>query len=170
MGKTNQETKEIAKKFCAGEDIKFSDAVDEESQDFIRICMTRDPKDRATFDQIKAHAFLKDLDMKKALTHKLETKYKPGITVNAKSVVALHMSKEEDRKIKKSTKVDPENTIPRFQFVSRTHHRKAMTKAFDYMYAKADEFNALPDFDIAVENDVTVPVKAQGGGGCCVIS
>ena len=65
VGKTDKSTKENNKLFCKGEfEIPYDDTMDEDSKNFIQICMEKNPKKRAKFKDLENHPFLKDFNMK----------------------------------------------------------------------------------------------------------
>eukprot|EP00948_MAST-09A_sp_MAST-9A-sp1_P002099 g2099.t1 len=142
----SMDLKTFSKSYASGKSQLDYDSslFDDDMKEFIKKCMEREPEDRADFEWIKNHSIFAGIDWDKALNHELEPKFKPGVTVNAKSVLNLHQMAEDDEKIRKKTKLDPGNTIAGFHFVSRSHHRNGMNGVFLFMEKEKDAYNALP--------------------------
>ena len=101
----------------------------------------------------------------------LEPPFKPGIGINAKSIVALLEEGEKDDDLVAKMKVDKSDHIKRFNFLSRKSHRASVEPLIKMI--EDGTYDGLNPYEVAIKEDLGEgDVGAAGNasdGGCCLI-
>merc|ERR1711871_6462 len=155
--------KEITTAFANGEfTLNYPEKYfDEETKSFVQMTMDVNPFERARFSKVAKSDWLKDISFRKAADHQLETKFKPGLAVNAKSVMALYDEMEEDEHIRKNTKLDPAFKKVSFNYVSKLHLRDSFANVSAFKFEDEKFYEGLPTFEKAI-GKIASPTSGSG--------
>ena len=162
---------EDRKKAALKQEVQFDDKFfSEEAKDFLRQLLDPDPAKRPVFEQIKEHALFKGKQWEEASVGLLDPVFKPGIGINAKSIVALMEEGEKDEQLVAKMKVEKGDHIKRFNFLSRKSHRASVEPLIKMI--DEGKYDALQAYEVAIKEDLgdgDTRNPSPNGGGCCVM-